>query len=62
MEKVNLHGDTVASNGDSIDSTVVNNLQGKKGTTKIIIVLKINMFNSELCNSTSTLLPDFDLI
>ena len=39
VEKVNLRGAIVASNGDSTYSMVVNNLQRKKGTTRIIVVL-----------------------
>ena len=39
VEKVNLHGAIVASNGDSTDSMVVNNLQRKEGTTRIIIAI-----------------------
>ena len=39
VERVDICGIRVVSNGDSTDSMVVNNLQGKKGTTMVFAVL-----------------------
>ena len=39
VEIVNLHGVGVALNGGSTDNMVVENLQRKKGTTRVIVVL-----------------------